>query len=125
MSFAVPVLLLTWRRPDTTRQVLEALRLVAPSKLYVASDGPRNEVEAKAVQATLEHKSPLYYVVARTEPLRILMTAHKDVPCGGQNVVFKYNAKKIDENDTPDGLNMPNGGAVVNVSFKWEFCVVS
>ena len=53
MSFDVPVLLLTWRRPDTTRQVLDALRPVAPSKLYVASsDGPRNEAEAKAVQAT-------------------------------------------------------------------------
>ena len=52
MSFDVPVLLLTWRRPDTTRQVLDALRPVLPSKLYVASDGPRNEAEAKAVQAT-------------------------------------------------------------------------
>ena len=52
MSFDVPVLLLTWRRPDTTRQVLDALRPVAPSRLYVASDGPRNEAEAKAVQAT-------------------------------------------------------------------------
>ena len=52
MSFDVPVLLLTWRRPDTTRQVLDALRAVAPSKLYVSSDGPRNEAEAKAVQAT-------------------------------------------------------------------------
>ena len=50
MSFDVPVLLLTWRRPDTTRQVLDALRAVAPSKLYVSSDGPRNEAEAKAVQ---------------------------------------------------------------------------
>ena len=52
MSFDVPVLLLTWRRPDTTRQVFAALQPVAPSKLYVASDGPRNEAEAKAVQAT-------------------------------------------------------------------------
>ena len=52
MSFDVPVLLLTWRRPDTTRQVLAALRRVAPSKIYVASDGPRNQAEAKAVQAT-------------------------------------------------------------------------
>ena len=41
MSFDVPVLLVTWRRPETTRQVLEALRLVAPFKLYVASDDPR------------------------------------------------------------------------------------
>ena len=52
MSFDVPVLLLTWRRPDTTRQVVDALRPVAPSRLYVASDGPRNEAEAKAVQAS-------------------------------------------------------------------------
>ena len=52
MSFDVPVLLLTWRRPDTTCQVLDALRRVAPLKLYVASDGSRNEAEAKAVQAT-------------------------------------------------------------------------
>ena len=52
MSFDVPVLLLTWRRPDTTRQVLAALQPIAPCKLYVASDGPRNEAEAQAVQAT-------------------------------------------------------------------------
>ena len=52
MSFDVPVLLLTWRRPDTTRQVLESLRPIAPSRLYVASDGPRNSLEAKAVQET-------------------------------------------------------------------------
>jgi len=49
MTFDVPVLLLTWRRPNTTRQVLDALREVAPSKLYVASDGPSNLLEAKAV----------------------------------------------------------------------------
>ncbi len=64
MSFDVPVLLLTWRRPDTTRQVLEALRPVAPSRLYVASDGPRNEAEAKAVQVT-----------------RDLFSEHIDWPC--------------------------------------------
>ena len=52
MSLDVPVLLLTWRRPDTTRQVLEALRPVAPFRLYVASDGPRTDAEAKAVQST-------------------------------------------------------------------------
>ena len=63
MSFDVPVLLLTWRRPDTTRQVLDALP-VAPSRLYVASDGPRNEAEAKAVQVT-----------------RDLFSEHIDWPC--------------------------------------------
>ena len=52
MSFDVPVLLITWRRPDTTRQVIDAMRCVAPSKIYVASDGPRTEKEAHKVLAT-------------------------------------------------------------------------
>lgn len=54
MGFEVPVLLLTWRRPDTTRQLIDALRPVAPQTLYVASDGPRDEAEAAQVQATRE-----------------------------------------------------------------------
>ena len=64
MSFDIPVLLLTWRRPETTRQVIEAIRPVAPSRLYVASDGPRNAAEARAVDAT-----------------RTLMTQLVDWPC--------------------------------------------
>lgn len=54
MGFEVPVLLLTWRRPDTTRQLIDALRPVAPQTLYVASDGPRDDAEAAQVQATRE-----------------------------------------------------------------------
>ena len=34
------VLLLTWRRPHTTRRVIDAIRPFAPDRLYVASDGP-------------------------------------------------------------------------------------
>lgn len=64
MSFDIPVLLLTWRRPETTKQVIEALRIVAPSHLYVASDGPRSAAEARAVAAT-----------------RDLITALIDWPC--------------------------------------------
>ena len=54
MGFDVPVLLLTWRRLDTTNQLIKALRVVAPTRLYVASDGPRNSTEAVQVQATRE-----------------------------------------------------------------------
>lgn len=36
-----PVLLITFNRPETTRQVFEAIRLAAPARLYIASDGPR------------------------------------------------------------------------------------
>lgn len=36
-----PVLLIVFNRPDLVRQVLDALRTVQPSRLYVAADGPR------------------------------------------------------------------------------------
>ena len=54
MGFDVPVLLLTWRRLNTTRLLIEALRPLAPTQLYVASDGPRNAAESVQVQATRE-----------------------------------------------------------------------
>jgi hypothetical protein len=36
-----PVLLVVFNRPDPLRKVLEALKKVNPSRLYVAADGPR------------------------------------------------------------------------------------
>ncbi|MCM2356632.1 MAG: hypothetical protein NDI77_00610 [Geobacteraceae bacterium] len=36
-----PVLFLVFNRPDTTRQVFEAIRQAKPPRLYVAADGPR------------------------------------------------------------------------------------
>lgn len=38
---ATPVLLLIFNRPDTTREVLAAIRRARPPRLYVAADGPR------------------------------------------------------------------------------------
>jgi hypothetical protein len=37
-----PVLFLAFNRPETTRQVFEAIRAARPPKLYVAADGPRS-----------------------------------------------------------------------------------
>jgi hypothetical protein len=37
----IPVLLLTFKRPDTTRQVIEAIKFYQPQRMYIASDGPR------------------------------------------------------------------------------------
>jgi hypothetical protein len=42
MSYSVPVLLITFNRPEHTRRVLDALRLLQPQTLYVAADGPRH-----------------------------------------------------------------------------------
>ena len=42
---ATPVLLVTFNRPDLTREVLTAIREARPERLFVASDGPRPHVE--------------------------------------------------------------------------------
>jgi hypothetical protein len=49
-----PLLLISWRRPHTLRQVIDAIRPVGPKRLYVACDGPNPERpgEAEKVAAT-------------------------------------------------------------------------
>jgi hypothetical protein len=42
-SVDVPVLLLIYNRPDTTKRVFEKIREARPPRLYVAADGPREE----------------------------------------------------------------------------------
>ena len=42
------VLFLVFNRPDTTKQVFEAIRQAKPPKLYVAADGPRAEKPGEA-----------------------------------------------------------------------------
>jgi len=56
-----PLLLVAWRRPHTLRQVINAIRPVAPTRLYVACDGPNPQRpgEAEKVAATravIEHE---------------------------------------------------------------------
>ena len=54
MTFSVPILLLCWRRPDTLRQVIDAIRPSAPTRMFVACDGPNIQRidEAEKVAAT-------------------------------------------------------------------------
>ena len=49
-----PVLFIIFKRPETTREVMEAIRKAQPSRLYVAADGPRanRPGEAEACDAT-------------------------------------------------------------------------
>ncbi|HEX5093987.1 MAG TPA: glycosyltransferase family A protein [Burkholderiales bacterium] len=51
-----PLLILAFNRPDTTRRVLESVRVARPARVYFAVDGPRadREGEAAAVQAVRE-----------------------------------------------------------------------
>lgn len=56
MSFEIPVLLICFNRPKQTRRVFEQIRKIAPSRFYIAMDGPRNghPEDAAAVQAVCE-----------------------------------------------------------------------
>ena len=38
-----PILLIIFNRPNLTLQVIDALRKIKPSKMYVAADGPREQ----------------------------------------------------------------------------------
>ena len=60
MSMDTPLLLIAWRRPHTLRQVIDAIRPVRPTHLFVACDGPNPERfgEAEKVASTravIEH----------------------------------------------------------------------
>jgi hypothetical protein len=43
-SFNIPILLLTFNRPETTQQVFDQIKQKKPKFLYVAADGPRKHV---------------------------------------------------------------------------------
>jgi hypothetical protein len=47
-SVRSPVLLIAFRRPDLTEQVLNAIRGARPARFYVAIDGPRSDVPGEA-----------------------------------------------------------------------------
>ena len=46
-SFDIPILFLVFNRLDTTQLVFEEIRKIAPLKLYIASDGPRDNREGE------------------------------------------------------------------------------
>jgi hypothetical protein len=47
---AVPILLIAWRRPHTLHRVIDALRPLAPTHLFVACDGPRPDQPGEAAK---------------------------------------------------------------------------
>lgn len=49
----VPILMVIFNRPEKTRQVIEALSLVKPTRLFVAADGPRTERQEDAGKCRL------------------------------------------------------------------------
>lgn len=56
MRSSTPVLLLAWRRPELLRTTIQAVRVAAPQRVFVACDGPRdnNQLESRKVAETRE-----------------------------------------------------------------------
>jgi hypothetical protein len=52
-GFETPILVISWRRPKAVIQVIESLRRLAPSQLYLAGDGPRQGHEGDAGQGQI------------------------------------------------------------------------
>ena len=44
MSIDTPLLLIAWKRPDTLARLIDALRQVRPSNIFIAVDGPKPDV---------------------------------------------------------------------------------
>ena len=44
--FNTPILLISWKRPEKTKRLLEAIRKIEPKKLYLACDGAKNRDNA-------------------------------------------------------------------------------
>ena len=47
-----PIVIVAFKRPDTTKQVLQAVRAQRPSQLFIICDGARSYQEAEEVKAT-------------------------------------------------------------------------
>lgn len=50
MEFEIPVVLFLFKRSETLEKIFSRLRTVAPRKVYLIADGPRNEVEKKQTE---------------------------------------------------------------------------
>ena len=52
--FSTPILLITFNRPEHIRQVLEAVRRVEPTEIFVFQDGARNDGDSERLAAVRE-----------------------------------------------------------------------
>lgn len=48
-QFSTPVLFIIFNREDTAQKVFDAIKSIKPSKLYIASDGPRSSKQDEAL----------------------------------------------------------------------------
>jgi len=98
MPYAVPVLFLTFNRPQHTRVVLERLRMLQPGRLYIHCDGPRShykddEKNVAAVRAVIEKQ--IDWPCEIKTLYRITNTGLRDGVFDAINWFFKHEAEGI------------------------------
>lgn len=47
-QFNIPILFITFTRFETTKKVFESIKAIKPAKLYISSDGPRENIEGES-----------------------------------------------------------------------------
>ncbi len=73
--FNTPVLFIIFNRPDATSKVFETIRLVRPTQLFIAADGPRNQEEGETEKCRLTRE----------------IISHVDWPCNLQTLFREEN----------------------------------
>ncbi len=55
-KFKTPILIIAWKRPKQTKELINKVKLIKPENLYIACDGPRkdNQEDNKKVKDTRE-----------------------------------------------------------------------
>lgn len=56
-DFNIPILLLTYNRPELLERVFEQVAKIRPEKIYVVSDGPKNDEDALNIERSREFLS--------------------------------------------------------------------
>jgi hypothetical protein len=78
-GFDVPIVFIVYRRPEMTRRVFERIRELAPDRLYVIADGPRDETERGVCEETRAATEAIDW---RCETRRIY--ADENLGCGAR-----------------------------------------
>ena len=56
-DFNIPILLLTYNRPELLERVFEQVAKIRPEKIYVVCDGPKNDEDALKIERSREFLS--------------------------------------------------------------------
>ena len=73
-QFNVPIVLFSFIREDKILQIIERIKIINPSKIYLISDGGRNELEHKKVidcRKKIEERIDWDGETTRSESLRL------------------------------------------------------